>query len=237
MTGMLASVTSVNEADIVLRAGVDIIDIKDPAQGALGALNKQSAQDIVNHIAGQVMTSATIGDLPSEPELISTAITKTASTGVDIVKVGLFERVIDQSLLDVFREKSEQGIEIVVVLFAENHPDFDLLEDLAATGIKGVMLDTAMKGNGTLRTILNDNVLKYFVDQAQSADLMTGLAGSLVLGDIEPLLLLDPDYLGFRGALCREHQRIEEIDEMSVHRIRSRIPKIRSKATRLSAIY
>jgi len=236
MTGMLASVTSVNEAEIVLRAGVDIIDIKDPAQGALGALNTQSAQDIVNYVESRVITSATIGDLPSEPEIISAAITKTASTGVDIVKAGLFESVVDQSLLNIFREKSEQGIEIVIVLFADKKPDFALIEALAATGIKGVMLDTAMKGNGTLRTILNDNLLKCFVDTVQSAGLMTGLAGSLVLDDIAPLLLLDPDYLGFRGALCRKHQRIEEIDEMSVHRIRNKIPITSSNAMQLSAL-
>ena len=236
MTGMLASVTSVNEAEIVFRAGVDIIDIKDPAQGALGALNTQSVQDIVNHIEGRVLTSATIGDLPSEPEIISTAITKTASTGVDIVKAGLFESIVDQPLLNVFREKSEQGIEIVIVLFADKCTDFDLIEELAATGIKGVMLDTAMKENGTLRTVLSDKLLKYFVDQAQSAGLMTGLAGSLVLDDIAPLLLLNPDYLGFRGALCREHQRIEEIDEMSVHRIRNRIPITSSSATQLNIL-
>ncbi|MGZ8193906.1 MAG: (5-formylfuran-3-yl)methyl phosphate synthase, partial [Methylobacter sp.] len=38
MTGMLASVNSVAEALLVLGANVDIIDLKQPAFGALGAL-------------------------------------------------------------------------------------------------------------------------------------------------------------------------------------------------------
>ena len=38
MTGMLASVNSVAESLLVLSAGVDIIDLKQPALGALGAL-------------------------------------------------------------------------------------------------------------------------------------------------------------------------------------------------------
>ena len=235
MTGMLASVTSVNEAGIVLRAGVDIIDIKDPVQGALGALSTQSTQEIVGHIAGRTLTSATIGDLPSVPGLISEAITKTAGTGVDIVKVGLFDDYLDQPLLDVFREKSGLGMEIVIVLFADKNPDFAAIKKLAETGIKGVMLDTAIKKNGTLRTILKDSVLRCFVDQARAEGLMTGLAGSLALDDIDPLLLLDPDYIGFRGALCREHQRIEAIDEMSVHRVRNRIPVAGITATKASA--
>ena len=32
--------------------------------------------------------------------------------------------------------------------------------------------------------------------------LLTGLAGSLEAADVPRLLLLAPDYLGFRGALC-----------------------------------
>ena len=224
MTGMLASVTSVEEADIVLRAGVDIIDIKDPVQGALGALDKNLAQAIVRHISGRILTSATIGDLPSDPLAIEEGITSTAATGVDIVKVGLFDNYMEQSLLDVFGNKSAQGIAIIIVLFADRISGFSLLDDLAGTGIKGIMLDTAMKGNGTLRTHMNDDELKYFVDQAKSAGMVTGLAGSLALEDIKPLLQLKPDYLGFRGALCRKHQRIEEIDEMSVHRVRNHIP-------------
>ncbi|MBM2830561.1 MAG: hypothetical protein HW411_1351, partial [Gammaproteobacteria bacterium] len=41
---------------------------------------------------------------------------------------------------------------------------------------------------------------------------------------IEPLLQLNPDYLGFRGALCRKQQRQQAIDVMAVHRIRAMIP-------------
>lgn len=237
MTGMLASVTNVDEAEIVFKAGTDIIDIKDPARGALGALDSKSACDIVNYIAGRTVTSATIGDLPGEPGMISTAISETTWTGVDIVKVGLFDCRLGQPLLEMFREKTMQGIEIVVVLLADKNPDFTFIGKLAAAGIKGVMLDTAIKGNGTLRTILKDSVLKCFVEQAQSAGLMTGLAGSLVLDDIEPLLTLNPDYLGFRGALCQKHQRIEAIDEMSVHRIRNRIPTTSLNAKPSSAIF
>ena len=38
MTGMLASVATLAEARLVEESGVDIIDLKNPAEGALGAL-------------------------------------------------------------------------------------------------------------------------------------------------------------------------------------------------------
>ena len=44
----LASVTCLNEAQLVLDANVDIIDLKNPAEGALGALPLETIQ--VNNI-------------------------------------------------------------------------------------------------------------------------------------------------------------------------------------------
>ena len=38
MTALLASVRSVAEAELALAGGADVIDLKDPSQGALGAL-------------------------------------------------------------------------------------------------------------------------------------------------------------------------------------------------------
>ena len=88
MTGMLASVTSIEEAEMVLNAGVDIIDIKNPLKGALGALDIKGVKNIVQKVNGAIPTSATVGDInPDDPNLLD-AIFTMASTGVDFVKVG-----------------------------------------------------------------------------------------------------------------------------------------------------
>jgi len=47
MTLMLASVASPAEAEAVWAGGADIIDLKDPANGALGALDATVAAGIV----------------------------------------------------------------------------------------------------------------------------------------------------------------------------------------------
>ena len=46
MTLMLASVADVVEAEIALVEGADIIDLKDPSQGPLGALPLASVREI-----------------------------------------------------------------------------------------------------------------------------------------------------------------------------------------------
>ncbi len=65
MTAMLASVRTLDEALLALAGGADIIDLKDPARGALGALDQATARNIVAAIGGRAPVSATIGDLPS----------------------------------------------------------------------------------------------------------------------------------------------------------------------------
>jgi (5-formylfuran-3-yl)methyl phosphate synthase len=64
---------------------------------------------------------------------------------------------------------------------------------------------------------------------------MSGLAGSLRLADVAPLLALAPDYLGFRGALC-EAGRTSVIDPERVRAVRAAIdrdhqPSAASRAT------
>ncbi|MBE0435773.1 MAG: hypothetical protein IBX56_08225, partial [Methylomicrobium sp.] len=75
MTGMLASVSKLDEALRILNFEVDIIDLKQPSQGALGALDTMTVARIVKAINGQCPISATVGDLPMIPEVIVSAVT------------------------------------------------------------------------------------------------------------------------------------------------------------------
>ena len=56
---------------------------------------------------------------------------------------------------------------------------------------------------------------------------MSGLAGSLEAPDVPRLLLVRPDVLGFRGALCHAHDRRGAIDPTAVVLIRDLIPRER----------
>ncbi|MEE9552228.1 MAG: (5-formylfuran-3-yl)methyl phosphate synthase [Gammaproteobacteria bacterium] len=221
---MLASVSNVNEAEIVLNAGVDIIDIKDPGKGALGAVRHSIVNDIVNKIAGRCLTSATIGDLPMHAEHIAGAISAMAETGVDIVKVGVFSETLPTEVLSAITRQAENNIDIVMVFFADKNPTLGSITMLDNACIMGVMLDTANKNNGSLTSVMNDTTLRQFIECAHSAGLKAGLAGALRGNDVAQLLKLEPDYLGFRGALCRQHQRENTIDVMAVRRIRAMIP-------------
>lgn len=217
MTGFLASVTCVEEASMLLDAA-DIIDLKNPARGALGALPHRVVEDVVRFVDGRKPVSATVGDLPMVPEALIDAVSAMAQTGVDIVKVGFFGREAHAECAQAIGTLTGHS-KIVAVLLADQQPEFALLDTLADAGFYGAMLDTAGKSEGSLTNWLQVHTLRQFVDMAKARNLLTGLAGSLREPDIPGLVELEPDYLGFRGALCVGHARQGGVQLQQVIRV------------------
>jgi uncharacterized protein (UPF0264 family) len=224
MTQFLASVRSREEAAIALEGGADIIDLKDPAKGALGALDPARSREIVRFMAGRRPLSATVGDLRGCHDRVREAVARTAALGVDFVKVGLFDAGIARGrLIARLAPLAEQGVRLVAVLFADRDGDPDCLDALGEAGFAGAMLDTAEKSGGNLRCRRSRGELRRFIAAAHAAGLFCGLAGSLRIDDVAPLLGLEPDYLGFRGSLCGG-ARTTGLDAAAVRAVRARIP-------------
>ena len=179
MTGFLASVSSVQEARLVCSLGADVIDLKDPSRGALGALEQDKVQLITSLIGESATLSATIGDLSAYAAELESAVLRMHAGGVDIVKVGVFDQTLSPFALSVLDRLTDRNIRIVLVFFAEFAPAGIDFEKLESRGIFGVMLDTRDKTNGNLREKLDDGTLTEFVNNAKRAGLVTGLAGSL----------------------------------------------------------
>ncbi len=219
MTGMLASVNSLEEARLILNTTVDIIDLKQPEQGALGALSIEEVTTIVNEIKQQKPVSATVGDLPMQADIVFDAVKAMVKTGVDYTKIGFFPGGDWQGTISKLSEINQQGHKLIAVLFADTSPDIETIDVLKQAGFHGVMLDTMDKNNGSLSQVMDDTNIKQFVSQAKSAQLLCGLAGSLKQQDIAELISLNADYLGFRGALCQKHIRTSELDINSINSI------------------
>jgi (5-formylfuran-3-yl)methyl phosphate synthase len=224
MTLMLASVRSPAEAEAVCAGGADIVDLKDPGKGALGALDIEVAADIVRSVGRRKPISAAAGPMQGAPQAIADSVAAIAATGVDYVKVGIAPQSVAANCV---RELSRQAgdTKLVGVLFADCAPDFEMLGRMADNGFTGAMLDTAKKGSGRLLDHMDIAALDRFIDHCRKRGLMSGLAGSLEAPDVPRLLPLQPDYLGFRGSLCRGRMREAEIDAAAVRMIRELIPR------------
>ncbi|HSS47181.1 MAG TPA: (5-formylfuran-3-yl)methyl phosphate synthase [Burkholderiales bacterium] len=229
MTRLLVSVKSLDEARMALECGADIIDFKDPANGALGVLPSDTVRETAQWINRRCPVSATLGDLPMEPATLVQAVRK-AAAGVDFVKIGFFPHGDSRICIHALARQARR-VGLVAVLFADCNPDFSLLEALAQAGFAGVMLDTADKTQGGLRRHWDDAGLNNFVKRAQRLGLIAGLAGSLRLEDVSDLIQLGPDYLGFRGALCARTQRNSGLQASRVSALRHAIPRLSAESS------
>jgi dihydroneopterin aldolase len=148
-----------------------------------------------------------------------------AATGLDFLEVGLPPGMQDpRAVIDALSEVT-RSVRCIAVIFAdrENNP-FLLLPSLAEAGFSGVMLDTAEKSGKRLLDHIGAAELSSFVKAVRGHDLLVSLAGGLEPPDVPRLLALDPDILGFRGALCAAGDRKAGIDLEAVKAIRRLIP-------------
>jgi (5-formylfuran-3-yl)methyl phosphate synthase len=221
---MLASVRSAEEALFALNAGADLIDAKEPLGGALGAVTSTTLREIVADVSGRRPVSATVGDLPMNPLVLREAAQRVLADGADFVKIGFFDKGEPApALLGLPRELPHGAM--IAVLFADRAPEIERIAQLAAGGWHGVLLDTARKGDGSLRDWTDENWLAQFVQRSREAGLLVGLAGSLAEADIRPLSRLEPDVLGFRGALCAGSARGECLDPLRVRAVRAELDR------------
>jgi len=221
MTKMLASANSLAEAQLLATTQVDIIDLKQPEQGALGALPFDTIKTIVKLIESNQSISATIGDLPMEATLIANAVRQMITTGVDFIKIGFFPGAGWQETLSALNPISQQGHALIAVLFADTAPDIQIIHSIQQAGFSGVMLDTMDKKQGSLTQVMSLRKIQAFVTMAHQAGLFCGLAGSLRAADISHLQQLKANYLGFRGALCYQQQRTDKLDPEAIQHILS----------------
>ena len=219
MTQLLASISSSEEAHIALQTAIGILDIKDPSQGALGALAATTIAEIVKLAAGTCPTSATIGDLAPDPELVLKKTQATAELGVDYIKIGIFGEDWLLKCLPSLQTITTHH-KLVGVLFADHFANLSGPCHLfKAAGFSGVMVDTANKANGSVRTMKSDSELMQFVQTVRNHNLLCGIAGSLKPEDIKPLTMMMPDYLGFRTALCENHVRQGKLSTIKIQQI------------------
>jgi dihydroneopterin aldolase len=222
MTFMLASVTGTEEAEIAIRHGADIIDLKD-VRSAFGSVSPTLVQATVDAVARRRPVSAVIGEVEMEPAALTRAAAALADAGASYVKVGLYP---DPKRDDCIRALSSQArrVSLIGVMFADHGADETLIALMAQNGFAGAMIDTARKTGRRLLDHMDITVIGHFVDAARSRGLMAGLAGSLEAPDIPRLLLLTPDVLGFRRALCAGEDRTSRIDANAIDVVRALIP-------------
>lgn len=216
---LLVSPRSKVEAEECIKAEVDIIDIKNPVEGSLGANFPWIIKEILEIVPKNIPVSATIGDLPDLPGTASLAALGVATCGVSYIKAGIKGPKNIEDAINLMKKISKavksynKNIKVVAAAYAD-YKRFGTINPLLITEVAQkaecdvAMIDTGIKDGKGLFNFLNTDDLKKLINDGHEKNLEVALAGSLKEKDIVVLKDLAPDIIGVRGAACEGYDRL-----------------------------
>jgi uncharacterized protein (UPF0264 family) len=217
---LLVSPATIEEAKKALSA--DIVDVKRPEEGSLGASFPwiiRAIKDLTNK-----PVSAAIGDFDYKPGGAALTALGAAAAGADYIKVGLmFDGIEEAEMLinSVTRAVKESYPEKFVVIAAysdwerlETISPFDMAPLAAKAGVDISMVDTGIKDGKSTFEFMDEAMLVEFTKLNQKLGIKTALAGSLKFEDIDILKRINPDIIGVRGMVCGGDRRAMVQEEL-----------------------
>jgi len=216
---LLISPIDEKEAVEAIAGGSDIIDVKNPKEGALGANFPWVIKRIRQITPKNIEVSCTLGEVPNLPGAVSLAALGAATTGVNYIKAGLSGLKTPEDSVYLMRNVTKAAkdfnpsIKVVVSGYADasriSTVDPLLIPEIAHKAQADIaMIDTAIKDGKNLFTFLTMSQLRRFVDAAHNYGLRAALAGSLKKKDLPLVHALGADVAGLRGAACTINDRV-----------------------------
>ncbi len=207
------------EALEAIAGGADIIDVKNPKEGALGANYPWVIKQINEVTPENIEVSCTLGEVGNFPGSVSLAALGAASLGVDYIKVGLYgikspeEAIFLLQNVNRAAKECNPKIKIAVVGYADAEKiraiNPLLIPEIAHKAkVHVAMIDTSVKDGKNLFDYLSLRELKKFVDSSHSFGLEAALAGSIRKQDLTVVYGLGTDIAGLRGAACTNGNRV-----------------------------
>lgn len=215
---LLVSVVDADETIDALQGGADIIDVKNPREGSLGANFPWIINDIKQILPDGIEMSCALGDVPYLPGTVSLAAFGCALLGPNYIKVGLHGTKNKEEALDVMGAvvRSVGNVNDEISIIASGYADFKrvgsldpmLLAEVAMeSGCEGILVDTGIKDGKRLFDFMNLKKIRDFTESGHVFGLLVALAGSLRAEDIVLLRGIKPDVIGIRGAACENYDR------------------------------
>lgn len=227
---LMVSVVNANEVGAAVTGGADILDVKNPAEGSLGANFPREIQKIKALAPVSIRVSVAIGDLPNLPGTASLAALGAAVCGADYVKVGLRGRMSEAEAVTLMSEvrqavAQDRPISVIAAGYADAARAGTLAPELLpriarSAGVDGCLVDTAIKDGQTLLLFMPPEDLRRLAEEAHAYGLLFALAGSL--GERDLVLLRDSgaDVVGVRSAACQGNLRNGAISAERVRRLK-----------------
>jgi (5-formylfuran-3-yl)methyl phosphate synthase len=216
---LLVSVVSAAEAGRALAGGADIVDVKDPGEGALGAPSPRVLSEVVATVGAAAPVSVALGDDPGLPNTAALAARGAELAGASFIKVGLRGvRELDRAaaLMRAVADAVGPQTAVIAAAYADARAldppalqPASLPELVRLTGISGALVDTYLKDGRGLYGWLSEASLVDLIARTREAGGTFAVAGQLARGQLGRVAA---DVVGVRSAVCRGGDRSAELE-------------------------
>ncbi|MBD3189934.1 MAG: hypothetical protein GF308_04795 [Candidatus Heimdallarchaeota archaeon] len=217
---VLISPQSLEEARECFQGGADIIDVKNPSEGSLGANFPWVIRSIRKAIPIYIPISATVGDVPNKPGTVSLAALGAAFAGASFVKIGLAGASTESEGIAIMKavKRTIDEYQLPTLVVAAGYAEGEAIGSLSHSLIPKIaqkarcdfaMIDTFDKKiKQSIFDILTIEDLKVFINQCHKKQVQTALGGAIQKKHIGLLKDLRPEVVGVRGAVCHQGDRL-----------------------------
>ncbi len=229
---LLVSVIDAAEARLAVAGGVDIVDVKNPAEGSLGAPAPGVIAQVRDVLPAELPLSAAIGDLPCLPGTAALAALGAARSGAAYVKLGLWGASEHGGRRRGPARRAGRGrrrrggdrrraTPTPRACRAGRCRRRSWSRRRGGQACSGCLIDTAIKDGRGLLSWLAADALAELVAEAHGAGLELALAGELRAEDLPAVRATGADIAGVRSAACREGRRTAALDPARIEQLRA----------------
>jgi len=221
---LLISVRNTQEAKIVARFPVSIVDIKEPDHGPLGAADVNTISAIAAEIGTAKPLSFSIGELNDwarsdagevTPQPISSVYSPELLESFEFVKAGMAD--MNQSnwkecwtaLFAPLTNARPVAVAYFDYLTANSPTPLEVVRFAASQArCSTILFDTYDKTDNLFGSVTPKD-LEALVSLAKTHELQTVVAGSVSFECLSHVLAANPDMIGLRGAVCRSGRQTD----------------------------
>jgi (5-formylfuran-3-yl)methyl phosphate synthase len=234
MTALLVSVRDADEARDALEAGADLIDIKEPRAGSLGAASPATIAAIVHAVASRRPLSVALGELATSAGALKPSVDGDQFLcGIQFAKLGLAGCAARPAWREDWGQKLSElpaSVSPVAVVYADwqraqsPQPD-DVIEQGHQLGCRAMLIDTFDKRGPGLLGLGSIDDLRKRVASARAAGMLVVLGGQVTEQHLPELLPLEPDFIAVRGAVCRG-DRSDRLDPCRIRKFKQQLDSL-----------
>lgn len=212
--GLLVSVRNAAEAVTALSGGADIVDVKEPNRGALGAADPATIASIERAVDGRALVTAAMGELTDLSHDAIVPLARRIPAGVALFKIGLANcdsianwQATWRNTIAALQSNAPNPPQSVAVVYADwrsagsPRPD-DVLAASLDLRCPALLVDTWEKASGNVFDHWPVDDLHAFLTRVREHQVAFVLAGSLSGASFTQAIDLAPDFVAVRGAAC-----------------------------------